>query len=87
LTEIYLCHACSCQEIVRRNGRGLPSAGEQAGVDGDEVAEEEAVAVAVADPEAWLDGSWVTTLGGLLVVVGGEGTYGRQVCCAFLIHT
>jgi hypothetical protein len=21
-TEIYLCHACSCQEILRRNGRG-----------------------------------------------------------------
>jgi|EP01047_Picozoa_sp_COSAG01_P015154 hypothetical protein len=22
LTAIYLCHACSCQEILRRNGRG-----------------------------------------------------------------
>eukprot|EP01049_Picozoa_sp_SAG25_P015028 SAG25_NODE_2891_length_1331_cov_0.860390_1_plen_106_part_00 len=22
LTEIYLCNVCSCQEIVRRNGRG-----------------------------------------------------------------
>jgi hypothetical protein len=21
-TEIYLCHACSCQNILRRNGRG-----------------------------------------------------------------
>jgi hypothetical protein len=22
LTEIYLCNVCSCQEILRRNGRG-----------------------------------------------------------------
>jgi hypothetical protein len=24
LTEIYLCNVCSCQEILRRNGRGQP---------------------------------------------------------------
>eukprot|EP01047_Picozoa_sp_COSAG01_P070479 COSAG01_NODE_10694_length_2103_cov_2.049955_1_plen_221_part_00 len=26
LAEIYLCHVCSCQEILRRNGRGQPPA-------------------------------------------------------------
>eukprot|EP01047_Picozoa_sp_COSAG01_P053602 COSAG01_NODE_5763_length_4048_cov_1.373259_3_plen_116_part_00 len=24
VTEIYLCNVCSCQEILRRNGRGQP---------------------------------------------------------------
>jgi hypothetical protein len=26
LTEVYLCGVCSCQEILRRNGRGQPDA-------------------------------------------------------------
>jgi hypothetical protein len=26
LTEIYLCNVCSCQEILRRNGRGQAAA-------------------------------------------------------------
>jgi hypothetical protein len=30
LTEIYLCNACSCQEILRRNGRGQASADDRA---------------------------------------------------------
>ena len=54
MTEIYLCHACSCQEIVSRNGRGQPSVGVQADDDGDGVAEEEAEVVAVAESECGL---------------------------------
>jgi hypothetical protein len=33
LTEIYLCNVCSCQEILRRNGRGQSGAGSGAAVE------------------------------------------------------
>jgi hypothetical protein len=58
LTETYLCHVCSCQELLRRNGRGQEAVGVQVlpAYTTGKTASELRAAILKIEPESRLEG-------------------------------